>query len=75
MFSVSEALQEIKHQYFTGNDGTVFEPFFGITSVTDGTAFSVGHLFTATVYNGGPAPNIFCSWIYNYIVGGMNCLK
>ena len=46
--------------------------FFGITSVTDGTAFSVGHLFAATVYNGGPAPNIFSSWIYNYIIGGMN---
>ena len=75
MFSFSEALQEIKHQYFTGNDETGFEPSFGITSVTDGTAFSVGHLFAATVLNGGPAPNIFSSWIYNYIIGGMNLLK
>ena len=75
VFSFSEALQEIKHQYFTGNDGTGFEPSFGITSVTDGTAFSVGHLFAATVYNGGPAPNIFSSWIYNYIISGMNLLK
>ena len=65
VFSFSEALQEIKHQ-FTGNDDTGFEPSFGITSVTDRTAFSVGHLFTATVYNGDPAPNIFSSWIYNY---------
>ena len=75
VFSFSEALQEIKHQYFTGNDETGFEPSFGITSVTDGAAFSVGHLFAATVYNGGPAPNIFSSWIYNYIIGGMNLLK
>ena len=75
VFSFSEALQEIKHQYFTGNDETGFEPSFGITSVTDGTAFSVWHLFAATVYNGGPAPNIFSSWIYNYIIGGMNRLK
>ena len=75
MFSFSEALQEIKHQYFTGNDETGFEPSFGITSVADGTAFSVGHLFAATVYNGGPAPNIFSSWIYNYIIGRMNLLK
>ena len=75
MFSFSEALQEIKHQYFTGNDETGIEPSFGITSVTDGTAFSVGHLFAAAVYNGGPAPNIFSSWIYNYIIGGTNLLK
>ena len=73
-FSFSEALQEIKHQYFTGNDETGFQPSFGITSVTDGTEFSVGHLFAATVYNGGPAPNIFFSWIYNYILGGINRL-
>ena len=52
-----------------------FEPSFGIMSVTDGTAFSVGHLFAATVYNGGPAPNIFSSWICNYIIDGMNLLK
>ena len=64
--SFSEALQEIKHQYFTGNDETGFEPSF-TTSVTDGTAFSVGHLFAAAVYNGDPAPNIFSSWIYMYI--------
>ena len=50
MFSFSEALQEIKHQYFTGNDESGFEPSFGITSENDGTAFSDGHLFAATVY-------------------------
>ena len=43
--------------------------------MTDGTAFSVGHLFTATVYNGGPGPNIFSSWMCNYIFGDMNRLK
>ena len=48
-FSFSEALQEIKHQYFTGNDETGFESSFDIPSVTDGAAFSVGHLFTVTV--------------------------
>ena len=30
---------------------------------------------SATAYNGGPAPNIFSSWINNYIIGGMNHLK
>ena len=69
VLSFSEALQEIKHQYFTRNDEAGFEPSFGIASVTDGTAFSVGHLFAATVYNGGPDPNIFSSWVYNYIIG------
>ena len=43
--------------------------------MTDRTAFSVGHLFASAVYNGGPAPNIFSSWIYNYIIDGMNRLK
>ena len=70
----SETLQEIKHQHFTGDDETRFEPSFGITSVTDGTACGVGHLFAASVYNGGPAPNIFSSWTYNYIIV-MNRLK
>ena len=49
VFSFSEALQEIKHQYFTGNDETGLESSFGIPPVTDGAAFSVGHLFAATV--------------------------
>ena len=39
VFSFSEAFQEIKHQYISGNDETGFEPSFTITSVTDGTAF------------------------------------
>ena len=39
VFIFSEAPQEIKHQYFTGNDETGY------------------------------------SWIYNYIIGGMNHLK
>ena len=42
VLSFSEVLQEIKHQYFTGNDETRFEPSFGITSVTDGTALVLG---------------------------------
>ena len=75
MFPFSEDLQEIKHQYLTGNDGTGFEPSFGITSVINGTTFSVWHLFAAAVYNGGPSSNIFFSWIYIYIIGGMNRLK
>ena len=43
--------------------------------MTDGTTFSVGHLFAATVFNCGPAPNIFSSWTYNYITSGMNRFK
>ena len=69
-----EALKEIKHQFFSGNDNTGYEPAFGTVSVTDGTAFSIGHLFAASVCNGGPAPNIFPSWILRYITGGANNL-
>ena len=43
--------------------------------MTHENALSVGHLFVVTVYNGSPAPNIFSTWIYNYIIGGMIHLK
>ena len=52
----------MKHQYFTGNN-------------KNGSAFSVGQLSAATVYSGGPAPNIFSSWVYNNIIGDLNHLK
>ena len=33
------------------------------------------HMIRSTVYNCGHAPNIFSSWIYNYIMGDINSLK
>ena len=69
---VIEALKEIKHQFFSRNDSTGYEPVFGTVSVADVTAFNVGHLFAASACNGGPSPNIFPSWIL--ITGRANSL-
>ena len=71
---IIEALKEIKHQFFSGNDNTGYEPAFRTVSVADGTPFCVGHLFAAGVCNCGPSPNIFPSWILRYITGGVNSL-
>lgn len=43
----------------------------GILSITDGTMKSIGHLFAASIVNGGPAPAFFAPWVYEYIVGGL----
>lgn len=32
---------------------------------------SIGHLFAASIVNGGPAPAFFAPWIYEYIVSGL----
>ena len=42
---VTEALKEIKHKFFSGNDNAGYELVFGTVSVADGTAFRVGHSF------------------------------
>ena len=63
VFFIIEALKEIKHQLFSGNDNTGYEPAFGTDSVAERTAFSVEHLFAANACNGGPALNIFPPWI------------
>ena len=65
---IIEALKEIKHQFFSGNDNTGYKP----VSVADGTAFSVRHLFAASVCNGAPTPNILSPWMLRYITGGAN---
>ena len=74
MIFIIEALNKIKHQFFFGNDNTGYEPVFGTVSVADGTAFSVEHLFAASVCNSVLAWNIFPSWILRYITGGANSL-
>ena len=71
---IIEALKKIKHQFFHGNNSTGYQSASGTVSVADRTAFSVGHLFAASVCNGGPSPNIFASWILRYITGGANSL-
>ena len=71
---IIEALKEIKHHFFSGNDNTGYESAFATVSVAEGTTFSVGHLFAASVCNDGLSPNIFPSWILRYITGGANRL-
>ena len=60
---IIEALKEMKHQLFSRNDNTGYEPAFGTDPVADRTAFSVEHLFAASACNGVPVPNIFPPWI------------
>nr|XP_047143015.1 uncharacterized protein LOC100197382 [Hydra vulgaris] len=52
----SEALKSIKIRFFTGDDLVGYVPSCGILSVADGTVKTIGHLFAASMVNGGPAP-------------------
>ena len=67
-----EALKSIKLKYFVGNNSSRFEPSCGILSVADGTMKSIGHLFAASIVNGGPAPAFLAPWVYEYIVKGLS---
>ena len=64
-------MKSIKHKYFVGDDDSGFEPLSGILSITDGTMKSIGHLFAASIVNGGPAPAFLAPWVYEYIVAGL----
>ena len=72
MFSL-EALNSVKHKYFIcDKSGKGYERSCGILSVADGTMRSIGHLFAASVVNGGPAPCFLSPWIYEYMVNGLS---
>ena len=66
-----EALQEVKDLYFTGDEQSGYEPSIGIVNIADGKAFSVGHLYAASMCNGGPGPSILAPWMYDFFVCGM----
>ena len=57
-----------------GNDTLGYEPSFGLASVTDGTARSIGHIFAASLCHGGPGPGFICPWIYHYLTGGLEAV-
>ena len=42
-----------------------------LVSVTDGTARSIGHMFAASLCQGGPSPSFLAPWVYYYLVGGV----
>ena len=53
--------------FFVGNNDDGYEPSGGIVTIADGTMNSIGHLFAASIINGGPAPAFLASWVYEYI--------
>ena len=57
--------------FFVGNDDDGYEPSGGILAIADGTMNSIGHLFAASIINGGPAPAFLASWVYEYISNGI----
>ena len=57
--------------FFVGTDDDGCEPSEGILIITDGTMNSIGHLFAASILNGGPAPAFLASWVYEYISSGI----
>ena len=57
--------------FFVGADDDGCEPSEGILIITDGTMNSIGHLFAASIINGGPVPAFLASWVYEYISSGI----
>lgn len=68
---LAEAIKEVKSCYFVGTDDIGYEPCCGTISVADGTVMSIGHLFAASVCNGGAAPCFLSQWLYTYISSGL----
>jgi len=66
-----ESIKSVKEKFFAGNAKEGYEPYFGIVSVADGTAKAVGHLFAASIVNGGPAPGFISPWIFEFMVNGI----
>ena len=53
--------------FFLGNDDDGYEPSGAILTIADVNTNSIGHLFAASVTNGGPAPAFLASLVYEYI--------
>ena len=47
--------------FFVGNNDDGYEPSGGIVTIADGTMNSIGHLFAASIINGGSAPAFLAS--------------
>ena len=70
-----EALEYVKKTYFIENNETGFEPFCGLVSVTDGSLMAIGHLFAASIVNGGSGPGFLAPWVYHYIIDGLDSIS
>ena len=40
-------------------------------SVADGTMDAIGHIFAASICNGGVAPSFLAPWVYKFMIGGI----
>ena len=57
--------------FFVGNNNGGYEPSGGILTIKDDTMNLIGHLFAASIINGGPALAFLASWVYEYISNGI----
>ena len=72
MIFVLEAIEEIKKQYSTAvNEEEGQESSLGLVSVADGTAWSIGHLFGASLCQISPGPPFLAPWVYYYLIDGL----
>ena len=55
-----EALEYVKKTHFIENNEIGFKPFCGLVS---GSLMAIGHLFAASIINGGPGPCFLAPWI------------
>ena len=65
----------LKKTYFIENNEIGFEPFCGLVSVTDGSLMAIGHLFAASIVNGGPVPDFLAPWVYHNIIDGLDAIS
>ena len=56
--------------YFTGAEENM-EPVDIFYAVVQWTLKAIGHLFDASIYTYGPAPNFLSTWIFNYVACGI----
>ena len=62
---------EIKTTLLTGSLNG-YEPMVNcFRDVADGTFKMAGQLIAASICMNGPGPNFFCSWVYDYILHGL----
>ena len=36
---------------------------------------AIGHLFAASIVNGGPGPGFLAPWVYHYIIDGLGSIS
>ena len=61
-----EAWEYVRKTHFIENNE--IEPFYGLVSVTDRSLMAIGHLFAASIVNGGPESCFLAPWVYHYTI-------